>query len=103
MTIGLTRRRTTRKIKRLKENVSTISPDYSDCATPDFLVHSREKDRSTVPRPFSIFIGGFVRKDSVDAKVIELSLRILVITADPDVSDASTFAGHETAFCVRKV
>lgn len=68
-----------------------------------WLSRTREKDRSTVPRPFSIFIGGFVRKDSVDAKVIELSLRILVITADPDVSDASTFAGHETAFCVRKV
>ena len=31
-----------------------------------------------------------------------LSLRVLVITADPDVSDALTFAGHETAFCVRK-
>jgi hypothetical protein len=40
MTIGLTRRRTTRRIKRLKETVSTISLDYSDCATPDFLVHS---------------------------------------------------------------
>lgn len=36
MTIGLTWRRTARRIKRLKEGVLTISPDYSD-ATPDFL------------------------------------------------------------------
>ena len=38
--IGLTRRRTTRRINRLKETFLTISPDYSDCATPDFLMHS---------------------------------------------------------------
>jgi hypothetical protein len=30
MTIGLTWRRTARRIKRLKEGVFTISPDYSD-------------------------------------------------------------------------
>src|SRR6476620_8560291 len=30
MTIGLTWRRTARRIKRLKEGVLTISPDYSD-------------------------------------------------------------------------
>src|SRR5260370_678617 len=30
MTIGLTSRRTARRIKRLKEGVFTISPDYSD-------------------------------------------------------------------------
>jgi hypothetical protein len=44
MTIGLTWRRTARKIKRFKEAVLTISPDYSDRPTPDFLAlshHSR--------------------------------------------------------------
>ena len=34
MTIGLTWRRTARKIKRYKEAVLTISPDYSDRPTP---------------------------------------------------------------------
>jgi hypothetical protein len=56
MTIELTRRRTTRKIKCLKEDVSIISPDYSDCATPDFLVHSYEWPcigRRTTHRPAS--------------------------------------------------
>jgi hypothetical protein len=36
MTIGLTWRRTARRIKRLKEGVLTISPDYSD-RDPGFL------------------------------------------------------------------
>jgi hypothetical protein len=40
MTIGLTCRRTARKIKRLKETVLTISPDYADRPTPDFLALS---------------------------------------------------------------
>ena len=40
MTIGLTWRRTARRIKRLKEAVLTISPDYSDRQTPDFLALS---------------------------------------------------------------
>ena len=40
MTIGLTWRRTARRIKRLKEGVLTISPDYSDRPTPDFLALS---------------------------------------------------------------
>src|SRR5271166_1302333 len=40
MTIGLTWRRTARRIKRLKEGVLTISPDYSDPPTPDFLALS---------------------------------------------------------------
>jgi hypothetical protein len=40
MTIGLTWRRTARGIKRLKEGVLTISPDYSDRLTPDFLALS---------------------------------------------------------------
>jgi hypothetical protein len=40
MTIGLTWRRTARRIKRLKEDVLTISPDYSDRPTPDFLALS---------------------------------------------------------------
>src|SRR5271166_3769969 len=42
MTIGLTWRRTARRIKRLKEGVLTISPDYSDRLTPDFLALSRQ-------------------------------------------------------------
>jgi hypothetical protein len=42
MTIGLTWRRTARRIKRLKDGVLTISPDYSDRPTPDFLALSRE-------------------------------------------------------------
>src|ERR1700682_4223699 len=41
MTIGLTWRRTARRIKRLKDGVLTISPDYSDRPTPDFLALSR--------------------------------------------------------------
>src|SRR5258708_38768753 len=40
MTIGLTWRRTARRIKRLKETVLAISPDYSDRPTPDFLTLS---------------------------------------------------------------
>ena len=40
MTIGLTCRRTARRIKRLKGTVLTISPDYSDRPTPDFLALS---------------------------------------------------------------
>jgi hypothetical protein len=40
MTIGLTCRRTARRIKRLKETVLTISPDYSNRPTPDFLALS---------------------------------------------------------------
>jgi hypothetical protein len=39
-TIGLTWRRTARGIKRLKETVLTISPDYSDRPTADFLALS---------------------------------------------------------------
>ena len=39
MTIGLTWRRTARRIKRLKEGVLTISRD-SDRPTPDFLALS---------------------------------------------------------------
>ena len=42
MTIGLTWRRTARRIKRLKGTVLTISPDYSDRSTPDFLAPSRK-------------------------------------------------------------
>jgi hypothetical protein len=40
MTIGLTWRRTARRIKRLNETVLAISPDYSDRPTPDFLALS---------------------------------------------------------------
>src|SRR6202035_467317 len=40
MTIGLIWRRTARRIKRLKEGVLTISPNYSDRPTPDFLALS---------------------------------------------------------------
>jgi hypothetical protein len=40
MTIGLTWRRTDRRIKRLKETLFTISPDFSDRSTPDFLALS---------------------------------------------------------------
>ena len=40
MTIGLTWRRTARRIKRLKEAVLTISSDYSDRLTLDFLAFS---------------------------------------------------------------
>jgi hypothetical protein len=36
MTIGLTCRRTARKIKRLRETVLTISPDYSIARFPTF-------------------------------------------------------------------
>ena len=39
-TIRLTSGRTAGKIKRLKETVLTISPDYSDRPTPDFLALS---------------------------------------------------------------
>jgi hypothetical protein len=42
MTIGLTWRRTARRIKRLKEGVLTIFPDYSDRRTPDFLALSNK-------------------------------------------------------------
>src|SRR5260370_24180650 len=41
MTIGLTWRRTARRIKRLKETVLSISPDYSDRPTPDLLTLSK--------------------------------------------------------------
>src|SRR5260221_5365969 len=37
MTIGLTWRRTARRIKRLKETVSIISRDYLDRSTPELL------------------------------------------------------------------
>jgi hypothetical protein len=40
MTIGLTWRRTARRIKPLNETVLAISPDYSDRPTPGFLMHS---------------------------------------------------------------
>src|ERR1700752_2595491 len=43
MTIGLTWRRTARRIKRLKEGVLTISPDYSDRPTPDFFALSSNR------------------------------------------------------------
>src|SRR5260370_34637280 len=43
MTIGLTWRRTARRIKRLKETVLAISPDYSDRPTPDLLPLSRNR------------------------------------------------------------
>jgi hypothetical protein len=54
MTIGLTCRRTARRIKRLKGTVLTISPDYSDRPTPDFLALSSANIRagpSTSRRP----------------------------------------------------
>ena len=38
-------------------------------------------------RPFSIFAGGFIREDSVGVEVLKLSVRVLIITADPDISD----------------
>src|SRR5258708_11950747 len=48
MTIGLTWRRTARRIKRLKETVLAISPDYSDRPTPDLLTlstaHANERE-----------------------------------------------------------
>src|ERR1700751_6288890 len=49
MTIGLTWRRTARRIKRLKEGVLTTSPDYSD-RDPDFLALSlaRTIERSAI-------------------------------------------------------
>ncbi|HXM29747.1 MAG TPA: hypothetical protein VN957_27230 [Chthoniobacterales bacterium] len=37
-----------------------------------------------------------------NVEVLGLSVRVLIITANPDISDALTFARHETAFCVRK-
>lgn len=40
MTIGLAWRRTARRIKRLKDAVSFISPGYMARLTPDFLTHS---------------------------------------------------------------
>jgi hypothetical protein len=48
MTIGLTWRRTARRIKRLKEGVLTIFPDYSDRRTPDFLALSLDKPELTL-------------------------------------------------------
>jgi hypothetical protein len=42
--------------------------------------------------PIRIFPGGFVREDSVDVEVLELAVRVLIITADPNISDALTFA-----------
>jgi len=48
MTIGLTWRRTARRIKRLKEGVLTISPDYSDRPTPDFLALSSLRNDAQV-------------------------------------------------------
>jgi hypothetical protein len=44
MTIGFTWRRTARRIKRLKEGVLTISPDYSDPPTSDFLALSHKRE-----------------------------------------------------------
>ena len=41
MTIGLTWRRTARRIKRLKQTVLAISPDYLESPTPDFLTLSQ--------------------------------------------------------------
>src|ERR1700730_18210153 len=49
MTIGLTWRRTARRIKRLKVGVLTISPDYSDRPTPAFLALSYFPERDFVP------------------------------------------------------
>jgi hypothetical protein len=51
MTIGLTWRRTARRIKRLKEGVLTISPDYSDRPTPDFLALSNEARDNALREP----------------------------------------------------
>ena len=47
MTIGLTWRRTARRIKRLKETVLAISPDYSIAPTPDFLALSNHWGQHT--------------------------------------------------------
>ena len=49
MTIGLTWRRTARRIKRLNEAVLGISPDYSDRPTPDFLTLSIGSQAETLP------------------------------------------------------
>jgi hypothetical protein len=48
--IGLTWRRTARRIKRLKEGVLTIAPDYSDRPTPDLLTLSLKRTRSVCLR-----------------------------------------------------
>jgi hypothetical protein len=55
MTIGLTWRRTARRIKRLKDGVLTISPDYSDRPTPDFLALSLEQVIELLFKPFNLF------------------------------------------------
>jgi hypothetical protein len=53
----------------------TIHAVNHDCVT---LTGVRKKGLQL--RPFSIFAGGFVREDSVDVEVLELSIRVLIIT-----------------------
>jgi hypothetical protein len=55
------------------------------------------------PGPLSIFAGGFVSEDAVDVEVLDLSVRVLIITADPEISDALTFARRGNRFMSEKV
>jgi hypothetical protein len=45
-------------------------------------------------RPFTVLPGSFIGKDSIHFEMFELSDWVLIITADPDISDALTFARH---------
>ena len=66
MTIGLTWRRTARRIKRLKEGVLTISPDYSDRPTPDFLALSYVADGHVDHGALDSMIGGVINLCNIE-------------------------------------
>src|SRR5260370_21956588 len=90
MTIGLTWRRTARRIKRLKEGVLTISPDYSDRPTPDFLALSWK-----TPNP-QFLLRHYHRGVYVPAEVERLKpFRVLIRSSDlPDGAAMSVEAAR---------
>ena len=66
MTIGLTWRRTARRIKRLKEGVLTISPNYSDRPTPDFLALSYDLLAHREHKVLELVVTGLLNKQIAD-------------------------------------
>ena len=53
--------------------------------------------------PFSVLPRSFIGEDSIHFEMFELSDRVLIITADPDISDALTFVRHlNRAFCQKR-
>jgi hypothetical protein len=72
MTIGLTWRRTARRIKRLNDCISTIPPDYVALpAPPDFLVDSNSNE------------GKMHRKRHVAFSPVQCGVLILAVKARP--------------------